>query len=360
MMKMKLVVLWRQQKPAFLVPLLLGLVVLLMDSTPITDGAVFQSESCSDSEALVFYRIKLATNWSKKLFPKHYPEFRPPPQWSITYGQSHNNSYHLFRMKDYASPAIQAFAESAHSRTLQEELARQNSIIYDEFHMAKIPKGAGSTQGTFFVDGRHHKVSFITKIIPSPDWFIGLDSYDLCSDGQWVDDITLDLHPVDAGTSNGLTFTSPKWPTNPPGVIEKITARYPNHFASSFFYPEIKHLPAIAKVTFTKLHEYHGTNNVQKKMKKLKNKQRKRLLKKLALVNRKQENETIKQINDCEVSKWSEWSACSQSCGLGKRTRTRVVVKHSKDQGQDCPRLMETQWCGSARECTDGDSYFRW
>lgn len=94
-------------------------------------------------------------------------------------GQSHNNSYHLFRMKDYASPAIQAFAESAHARTLQEELARQNSIIYDEFHMAKIPKGAGSTQGTFFVDGRHHKVSFITKIIPSPDWFIGLDSYDV-------------------------------------------------------------------------------------------------------------------------------------------------------------------------------------
>lgn len=108
------------------------------------------------------------------------------------------------------------------------------------------------------------------------------------------------------------------------------------------------------------VHEYHGSNNVQKKMKKLKNKQRKRLLKKLALFNRKQDNETVKQINDCEVSKWSEWSACSQSCGLGKRTRTRVIVKHSKDQGQECPHLMETQWCGSARECTDDDSYFRW
>ncbi|XP_058462805.1 spondin-2 [Malaya genurostris] len=333
------------------------LLPLLMDSA--VEGAVFQSESCH-SDALVFYRIRLVTNWSKELFPKHYPEFRPPPQWSMTYGQSHSAAFHLFQLNEPASESVKIFVESGHAHALEEELTDRNAAIYDEFHLHKIPKGLGVSEATFFVDGHHNKVSFITKIIPSPDWFIGLDSYNLCSGGKWIKNVTIDLNPLDAGTNNGLTFTSPKWPTNPPNVIETITARYPKHLASSFFYPEIKHLPTIAQVTFTKIREYRSTKSLPRKVKKFKSKQRSKLLKKLAQANRKLENETDEQINDCRVDSWSRWSPCSQSCGLGKRTRTRVIVSPAKDQGKECPHLMETQWCGSARECTVSENYFRW
>ncbi|XP_055596210.1 spondin-2 [Uranotaenia lowii] len=342
------------------------LVILMMIGAYLVDAAIIRGESC-DAEALVFYRIRLVTNWNRKLFPKHYPEFRPPPQWSITYGQSHNASFRLFRLKDYASQAVQNFAETGHAHALEEHLAEQqsNGMIHDEFHLPKIPKGQGATEGTFFVDGQHTKVSFMTKIVPSPDWFVGVDSYNLCLAGRWVDNITIPLGPLDAGTSNGLTFTSPKWPTNPPNVIEQITARYPMHLASSFFYPEIKHLPSIAHVTFTKLHEYRGSNNVHKKVKKLKTKQRAKLLKKLAYANRKSENEVEKvsfrsSNGDCMVSGWSEWSPCSKSCDVGKKTRSRSVLRYPTENGRDCPHLTETQWCGSARQCTTNESYFRW
>ncbi|XP_055526825.1 spondin-2 [Wyeomyia smithii] len=340
-------------------PLLLLLPPLLMGAN--VDGAVFQSESCN-SEALVFYRIRLVTNWSKELFPKHYPEFRPPPQWSMTYGQSHNASFHLFQLNELASESVKTFAETGHAHALEEELTNSNAALYDEFHLHKILKGQGASEGTFFVDGRHSKVSFITKVIPSPDWFIGLDSFNLCSSGRWIDNITIDLSPIDAGTSNGLTFTSPKWPTNPPSAIETITARYPKHLASSFFYPEIRHLPPIAHVTFSKLREYRNAKTPSK-VKKFKSKQRSKLLKKLAQANRRLENETTadeQPVDDCRVSSWSRWSPCSKSCGLGKRTRTRVVVSPPKDQGKECPQLMQTQWCGSARECTVSENYFRW
>ncbi|XP_053684654.1 spondin-2 [Sabethes cyaneus] len=339
---------------------LLTLLLLVVHSY--VDGAVFQSESCK-SETLVFYRIRLVTNWSKELFPKHYPEFRPPPQWSMTYGQSHNASFRLFRLNELASEPVKTFAETGHAHALEEKLANSHTELYDEFHLPRIPKGQGTTDGTFFVDGRHNKVSFITKIIPSPDWFIGVDSFNLCSAGRWIDNVTLDLNPIDAGTSNGLTFTSPKWPTNPPNAIETITARYPKHLASSFFYPEIKHLPSIAHVTFTKLREYHNTKSTPRKVKKFKSKQRSKLLRKLAQANRKLENETTADelpTDDCRVSSWSRWSACSRSCGLGKRTRTRVVLSQAKNQGKECPHLMQTQWCGSARECTVSENYFRW
>src|SRR6218665_1842822 len=91
-------------------------------------------------------------------------------------------------------------------------------------------------------------------MIPSPDWFIGVDSVDLCTgDGKWKSGLTFDLHPIDAGTDRGFTFTSPNWPEKPPKPITTITSRLPDHPASSFYYPELDHLPPIAKVQLTKV-----------------------------------------------------------------------------------------------------------
>ncbi|XP_052889593.1 spondin-2 [Anopheles moucheti] len=330
-------------------------------------GAVFSDESCRTTGVLVFYRIKLVTSWSKKLFPKHYPEFRPPPHWSMTFGQTHNNSFQLFHLKHPASVPVASFAETGQTASLEESLSLQQDLLFDEFRLPKIRKGKGESEATFFVDGTHSSVSFVTKIIPSPDWFIGVDSFNLCSRGRWLEKVTIPLHPLDAGTSSGLTFTSPKWPTNPRGLVERITARYPLHFASSFFYPEIKHLPPIAHVTFTKIKEYNNHNNVHKKVKKLKYKQRTKLLKKInsqsssadTIVSNSAGNEILSN-KDCRVSDWSTWSPCSKTCGLGKRNRTRNVLQSHRLGGVECPSLVETQWCGSARQCSEIDSYFKW
>jgi Spondin_N len=35
------------------------------------------------------------------------------------------------------------------------------------------------------------QVSLAARIVPSPDWFIGLDSFNLCIDGQWVDSVAI-------------------------------------------------------------------------------------------------------------------------------------------------------------------------
>uniref|UniRef100_A0AAG5D160 Spondin domain-containing protein n=1 Tax=Anopheles atroparvus TaxID=41427 RepID=A0AAG5D160_ANOAO len=337
-----------------------------------SEGTVFTDESCRQSGALVFYRIKLVTSWSKKLFPKHYPEFRPPPHWSMTFGQTHNDSFRLFEMKHPASVAVSTFAETGQVGSLEESLAQQQDVLFDEFRLPKIRKGKGESEATFFVDLSHPTVSFMTKIVPSPDWFVGLDSFSLCSRGRWLEKVTVPLHPLDAGTSSGLTFTSPKWPTNPRGVIERITARFPLHFASSFFYPEIKHLPPIAHVTFTKIKEYANRNNVHKKVKRMKQKQRTKLLKKLSQQSERADadpgvGQGVNAIRDasgsdvdCRVSAWSTWSPCSKTCGLGKRNRARSVLQAQRPGGRECPSLVETQWCGSARQCSVIDNYFRW
>ena len=62
--------------------------------------------------------------------------------------------------------------------------------------------------------------------------------------------------PIDAGTDNGFTFTSPNWPTVPKAAIFRITNVYPSHPAGSFWYPEKDMLPSIATFTFLKV--YYG------------------------------------------------------------------------------------------------------
>lgn len=39
----------------------------------------------------------------------------------------------------------------------------------------------------------------ISKIVPSPDWFVGLDSLNLCENGRFLDSVAIEV----GGTENG-------------------------------------------------------------------------------------------------------------------------------------------------------------
>lgn len=66
--------------------------------------------------------------------------------------------------------------------------------------------------------------------------------------------------------------------------------------------------------------------------------------------NRKNKNDTEPSI-DCVVSRWSSWSVCSVTCGLGLKTRTRNVLIHPQNGGKLCPRLQKRKSC-RFDECT--------
>ena len=71
----------------------------------------------------------------------------------------------------------------------------------------------------------YSKVSLITMIAPSPDWFVGVDSYDLCgADGKWKESGMKELPAWDAGTDSGMNFASKNSPTMPYDVITQITS----------------------------------------------------------------------------------------------------------------------------------------
>ncbi|XP_072932373.1 spondin-1-like [Epargyreus clarus] len=204
---------------------------------------------------MAVYKVTVKFLWSETAFPKDYPLQRPKAQWSPIFGQSHNSSYTLYHVGDVAKPSVRNFAQYGKLDGLIEE-GEEDPKVYDQFSAPAVGAGTGETGNMVFVDGGHSLVSLISRIIPSPDWFIGVDSLDLCIDESWVDQLTLDLQPLDAGAASGLTFTAPRWETVPPEPVTKHGPRQPNHPAAGFYYPNIRELPAIAKVEFSKIKEY--------------------------------------------------------------------------------------------------------
>ncbi|CAK8682055.1 unnamed protein product [Clavelina lepadiformis] len=51
---------------------------------------------------------------------------------------------------------------------------------------------------------------------------------------------------------------------------------------------------------------------------------------------------------DCKVSDWSDWSQCSQSCGLGVQESKRFIIVQARNGGKSCSldgRLKQTKTC---------------
>ena len=65
-------------------------------------------------------------------------------------------------------------------------------------------------------------------IAPSPDWIVGINSISLLnSEGNWIEEIVIDLYPYDAGTDSGLDYSSPNMDTDPQDPISSLQGVMP-------------------------------------------------------------------------------------------------------------------------------------
>lgn len=51
-------------------------------------------------------------------------------------------------------------------------------------------------------------MSLVASIVPSPDWFVGVSNYELCTkECDWLTYQEFNLKPWDAGTDDGISYT---------------------------------------------------------------------------------------------------------------------------------------------------------
>uniref|UniRef100_A0A8C3WJK7 Spondin-2 n=1 Tax=Catagonus wagneri TaxID=51154 RepID=A0A8C3WJK7_9CETA len=310
---------------------------LLLASLGSAAGQPLGAEALCTAQPPAKYGITFTGKWSQASFPKQYPLFRPPAQWSSLLGAAHSSDYSLWRRGQHVSNGLREFVERGEAWALMREMeaaGEKLQSVHRVFSAPAVPSGTGQTSAELEVQARHSLVSFAVRIIPSPDWFVGVDSLDLCDGGRWREQVAVDLHPYDAGTDSGFTFSSPNFATIPQDTVTEITASSPSHPANSFFYPRLKALPPIARVTLVRLR--HSS----------------RAFVPPALDLAGGGNEIVDSLPapetplDCEVSLWSSWGLCAGPCGqLGARSRTRYVRVQPANHGAPCPGLREEAEC---------------
>ena len=108
-------------------------------------------------------------------------------------------------------------AESGVPRKLENDMKRSSKNIRSVIKAKGLQQRSnvvGRTFAVFRVDASKHLLSLVSKIIPSPDWIVGVSMENLClSNGSWVDSrYERKLLMLDSNSLTGLLICIPGTP----------------------------------------------------------------------------------------------------------------------------------------------------
>lgn len=159
------------------------------------------------------YRVTFMPNFTDQTHPSDYPQ---NAGFSKMFLMAHSGSTGVFRTGVNASDGLENYVENGDISTLDLEHTPINEN--DPITIRRIGNDIGPTATDAIeitITPNTPLLSFVSKISPSPDWFVGIDSFSLVNpDSSLVEEIELLLTGFDAGTDGGTTYDSPDFPQN--------------------------------------------------------------------------------------------------------------------------------------------------
>ena len=168
---------------------------------------LFMTSMASFSQTTATYDITFTSVWNAT----DHGTLPGNAHWSKLVGANHNSNRTFLQMGQTASAGIEDIAEQG-----------DNDIFKDNEVIPTIPldtqqyingNSLGSATGRIMINDLEISEDFplltlVSMIAPSPDWMIAVNSINLRNGGSWKPSITIDLFPYDAGTDNGVNYTS--------------------------------------------------------------------------------------------------------------------------------------------------------
>jgi len=154
--------------------------------------------------------------WTKSRHPSNYPN---DAHWSPPVVVSHDLGYSIFKEGWASTEGLESVAETGSTKKILDEIADAGDAVFDK----KVGSGMDGKQFTASqkimnvgLDNSHPYLSMVTMVAPSPDWFTGLNDFDMrdTDSGNWLQEVTLDLFPWDSGTDSGTSYNSPNGNSN--------------------------------------------------------------------------------------------------------------------------------------------------
>ncbi|KAL7645703.1 UNVERIFIED_CONTAM: hypothetical protein RMT77_002580 [Armadillidium vulgare] len=301
-------------------------------------------ECCACDEAK--YEVTFEGLWSRQTHPKDFPANEWLTHFSDIIGASHSNDYRVWEYGGLASDGLRQVAEWGSTRVLESELKRQSDHIRTIIKARGLwyPNVNGKTFAVFRVDNRHHLMSIVSMLGPSPDWIVGVSALELCFENcTWVGQKTINLYPWDAGTDSGVTYMSANNPSVPRQKIRRITNSYPNDQKSPFYDPKGFPMKPLAKLTITRQRVYEKSCTDQHEY----DDERPFHF----------PDETEEDRPECATSEWSQFSPCSVTCGKGLVMRMRQYrIPMKADMARCNVQLEQSELCNADVSICEGGS----
>lgn len=162
--------------------------------------------STARAQSTAEYQVRFQSTWSLTNFPDAWP---PNPHFSALIGGTHSGAIAFWEPGGIASNGIEFMAETGGISPLRDEVIAQ----INAGNAGEVVQGPGigtpqMTTTTFTTTEEFSRVTLVTMVAPSPDWFVGVGGLELFAGGAWVETLTVPLHVWDAGTDSGSDFTS--------------------------------------------------------------------------------------------------------------------------------------------------------
>ena len=178
---------------------------------------------CSYAQSEATYSVTFTSNWTQTAHPHSSGNLPGNAHWSKLVGATHNDQVIFVEMGGLATAGVEDIAELGSNTIFFTEvnsaiaLNYANSVIDGD----DLPTAEGQIIINDIITTEDFPLlTLLSMIAPSPDWMIAINSVSLMdTDGDWIDEIILNLYPYDAGTDSGVDYTSTNMNTDPQDPI---------------------------------------------------------------------------------------------------------------------------------------------
>lgn len=198
---------------------------LLNDLQDLGEETRQQLQDLYESEELIpkttLYEVTLVANWNPR---DHFAWIPSNPHFSPFFVWSYSDEDPVFKQGGIATRGVEEMAETGAPAILAEELKNlQEEGAIDSFiHAGSLLNSPGEKSVIIEIDKNNPRISLVSMIAPSPDWFVAAQGIELFVDGEWVDEMTINPTIYDAGTDNGEEFNAGDVDTNPKIAISPL------------------------------------------------------------------------------------------------------------------------------------------
>lgn len=214
--------------------LLLQAVLLLLASSAVfahhgaDQGQPAASQANADTTAE--YTVTFNATWSDQTHPDDdFPSSNP--HFSGLVGAMHNDQVTFWAEGQIATPGIESMAETGSKSAFLTEIdaAIEAGTANLTLSGGGIGLSPGSvSMGSFSVNQSHSKMTLVSMIAPSPDWFVGVNGLSLVdANGDWINNLVVELYPYDSGTDDGSDYASGNADSVPREPIKNFTSVAP-------------------------------------------------------------------------------------------------------------------------------------